>query len=135
VLVTVLVTNSTLDVWPSCIQEDTSFIFNPFILLMLNLLLWLLRSNLWCGSSLLKLLHYIATVILRRLYFILLFQLVHFKFKLLDFSLQMIIFLTYSLITSFHKYFLNISTRSININVIASFTSFACRGLGSFGIT
>jgi hypothetical protein len=116
-------------------SSDTPSIFNLFILLMLSLLLWLLRSNLCCSSSLLKLLHHIATVILRRLHFSLLFQLVHFKFKLLDFSLQMIIFSTYSLITSFHKLFLNTSTRSININVIASFRSFACRGLGSFGIT
>jgi hypothetical protein len=28
VFVIVLVTNSTLNVWPSCIQEDTSCIFN-----------------------------------------------------------------------------------------------------------
>jgi hypothetical protein len=44
-----------------------------------------LRSNLWCGSSLLKLLHHIATVILRRLHLSFLHQLVHFEFKPLDF--------------------------------------------------
>jgi hypothetical protein len=125
------VANSTLDVWLSCIQQDTSYIFYLFILRMLNLLIWLLRINLWCHSFLLKLLHHIATVILRRLHFSLLLQFVHFKFKLLDFSPQMIIFLTYSIITSFYKHFLNIRIRSININVIASLTSFSCRGLAA----
>jgi hypothetical protein len=126
-LVTSLVANSTPDVWPSYIQEDTSCIFYLFILLILNLLLCLLRSNIWCGSSLLKLLHHIAMVILRRLHFSLLLQLVHFKFNLLDFFLLMIIFFTYSIITSFYKHLLNIRTRSINIKVRISFTSFACR--------
>jgi hypothetical protein len=68
VLVTSLVANSTLDMWPSCIQEDTSCIFDHFILHVMNLLPLLLRSNLWCSSSLLKLLHHIAMVILRRLH-------------------------------------------------------------------
>jgi hypothetical protein len=95
VLVIVFVSNSTLDRWPSCILY-------LFILLILNLLLWRLRSNLWCSFSLLKLLHHIATVILSRLHFSLLLQLVHFKFKLLDFSLQVIIFLSNLIITSFH---------------------------------
>jgi hypothetical protein len=45
----------------------------------------------WC-VFLLKLLNHIDTIILRRLHFSLLLQLVHFKFKLLDFSLQVIIF-------------------------------------------
>jgi hypothetical protein len=86
------------------IQEDTTCIFNLFIILILNLLFWWLRSNLWCSFSLLKVLHHIVTVILRRLYFSLLVQLVHFKFKLLDFSLQVIIFLSNLFITSFHTH-------------------------------
>jgi hypothetical protein len=104
VLVTILVSNSTLDMWPSCIQEDTPCIFYIFILLFLNLLLWWLRSNLWCDFSLLKLLHHIVMVILTRLHFILLLQLVHFKFKFLDFSLQVIIFVSSFFITSFHTH-------------------------------
>jgi hypothetical protein len=134
-LVIGLVADSTLDVWAFCIQEDTSCIFYLFILLMLNLLLWLLGSNLWCSSSLLKFLHHIAMVILRRLHFSLLLQLVHFKFKLLDFSLYMIIFFAYRFITNFYKHLLNIRIRSLNVKVITSFISFSCRGLGSFGIT
>jgi hypothetical protein len=47
VLVTIFVANPTLDVWPFCIQEDTPYIFYLFILLILNFLLWRLRSNLW----------------------------------------------------------------------------------------
>jgi hypothetical protein len=90
--------------WPSCIQEDTPCIFYLFILLLLNLLLWWLRSNLWCDFSLLKLLHHIVTVILKRLHFSLLIQLVHFMFKLLDFSFQVIIFLGNPFITSFHTH-------------------------------
>jgi hypothetical protein len=46
VLVTIFVANSTLDMLPSCIQEDTHSIFNLFSLLFLNLLLWWLRINL-----------------------------------------------------------------------------------------
>jgi hypothetical protein len=42
--------------------------------------------------SFLKVLHHITMVILRRLHFSLLLQLVHFKFKLIYFSLQVIIF-------------------------------------------
>jgi hypothetical protein len=41
VLLTGLVANSTLDMWPSCIQVGTSCIFNLFILLVM------LRGNLW----------------------------------------------------------------------------------------
>jgi hypothetical protein len=92
VLVTIFVSNSTLDMWHSCIQEDTCCIFYLFILLMLNLLLWRLRSNLWCDFFFLNLIHHIDTVILRRLHFSLLLQLFHFKFKLLDFSLHVIVF-------------------------------------------
>jgi hypothetical protein len=104
VLVTIFVSNLTLDMWPSCIQEYTSCKFYLSILLILNLLLWRLRNNLWCGFFLVKLLHHIATVILRRLRFSLLLQLVHFKFKLLDFSLQVIIFLSNLIVTSFHTH-------------------------------
>jgi hypothetical protein len=39
VLVPIFLANSTLDMWHSCIQEDTPYIFNIFILLLLNLLL------------------------------------------------------------------------------------------------
>jgi hypothetical protein len=101
VLVTIFVPNPTFDMWPSCIQEDTPYIFHLFILLILSLLLGWLRSSFWCGFSLLKLLYHIVTVILRRLHFSLLLQLVHFKFKPLGFSLQVIIFLSNLFITSF----------------------------------
>jgi hypothetical protein len=37
VLVTIFVANSTLDMWPPYIQEDTPYIFYFFILLILNL--------------------------------------------------------------------------------------------------
>jgi hypothetical protein len=87
VLVTIFVANFTLDMWLPCIQEDTPCILYLFIPLLLNLLLWWLRGNLWCGFFLLRLLHHIVMVILRMLHFSLLLQLVHFKFKLLDFSL------------------------------------------------
>jgi hypothetical protein len=102
VLVTIFVSNFTLDMWTSYIQEGNSCIFYLFILLILNLPFWRLRSNLLCGLSLLKLLHHITMVTLRRLHFSLLLQLVHFKFKLLDFSLQVIIFLSNLIITHFH---------------------------------
>jgi hypothetical protein len=39
VLITIFVTNSTLDMWPPYIQENTPYIFYFFILLILNLLL------------------------------------------------------------------------------------------------
>jgi hypothetical protein len=39
VLITIFVDNSTLDMWPPCIQEDTPCIFYFFILLILNMLL------------------------------------------------------------------------------------------------
>jgi hypothetical protein len=38
-LITIFVTNFTLDMWSPCIQEDTSCIFYFFTLLILNLLL------------------------------------------------------------------------------------------------
>jgi hypothetical protein len=38
-LITIFVSNFTLDMWPPCIQEDTPYIFYFFILLILNLLL------------------------------------------------------------------------------------------------
>jgi hypothetical protein len=69
VLVTIFISNFTLDIWSSCIQEDTPCIFHFFIPLLLNLLLWWLRGNLWCVFSLLNLLHHIVTVILRSLHF------------------------------------------------------------------
>jgi hypothetical protein len=72
VLVTIFVSNFTLDMWTSYIQEDNSCIFYLFILLILNLLFWRLRSNLLCGLFLLKLLHHITMVILSRLHFSLL---------------------------------------------------------------
>jgi hypothetical protein len=138
VLVTDLVANSTLDMLPPCILVGASCIFNffihkiPFFLLVMNLLALLLRSNLWCGSTLFKLLHHIATVILMRLHLSLLLQLVHFKFKPLDFSLQVIILLPYCRITRLYKHLLNLGwlafiTKSIRIKVITSFTTFACR--------
>jgi hypothetical protein len=39
VLITIFIANSILDMWPPCIQEDTSYIFYFLILLILNLLL------------------------------------------------------------------------------------------------
>jgi hypothetical protein len=104
VIVTIFVSNFTLDMWTSYIQEDNSCIFYLFILLILNLLFWRLRSNLLCGLFLLKLLHHITMVILSRLHFSLLLQLVYFKFKLLDFSLQVIIFLSNLIVTSLYTH-------------------------------
>jgi hypothetical protein len=135
--------NSTFDMWHFCIQVGTSYIFNIFIHnvllfpLLMNLLALLLRNNLWCGSSLLKFLYHIVMVILRRLHLGLLLQLVYFKFKPHDFFLQVIILLPYCFITRFYNHLLNIGwlafiTKSININIITAFTTFACR---SFGIT
>jgi hypothetical protein len=37
VLVTIFIANSTLDMWPSCIQEDTPCTFYVFMPLLLNL--------------------------------------------------------------------------------------------------
>jgi hypothetical protein len=145
-LVTSLVANSTFDVWPPCIQVGTPCIFNLFIHralvfhLVMNFLILMLRSNIWCGSSLLKLLHHIVKVILSRLHFSLLLQLVHFKFKPLDFTLQVIIFLHYCFITRLYKHLLNLRrmalvTKSVNINIITSFATFACRSFRSLEIT
>jgi hypothetical protein len=143
-LVTGLVANFTLDMWAPCIQEGASCIFNFFIhkisffLLVMKLLSLLLRSGV--QSSLLKLLHHIATVILRSLHLSLPLQLIHFKFKSLDFSLQVIILLPYCFITRFYKHLLNLGwlafiTKSIRIKVITLLTTFAYRSFGSFGVT
>jgi hypothetical protein len=66
------------------------------------------------------------------------FQHIYLLFKTLDFKLQVVILFTYSLITIFYNNLLNIgilalSTKSININIIASFTTIASGGFGSFG--
>jgi hypothetical protein len=55
-----------------------------------------------------------------------------------SFKLQVIIIFTYSFITRLNKHLLNIrmlamSTKSININIITSFTTIASGGFGSFG--
>jgi hypothetical protein len=131
---------------PPCIQVHTPCIFNlfihrvPLLLLVMNWLVLLLRSNLGCVCSLLKLLHYISMVILRRLHFSLLLQLVLFNLMTFDFNLQVIILLPYSFITRFYKYLLNLGrltliTKSTNINIIVPFTTFACRDFWSFGIS
>jgi hypothetical protein len=39
VLITIFIANFVLDMWPPCIQEDTSCIFYFLIILILNLLL------------------------------------------------------------------------------------------------
>jgi hypothetical protein len=67
VLATIFVVNSTLDMWSSCIQEDTPCIFYFFIPLRFNLLLCWLRGNMSYGSFLLKLLHHNVTIVLRRM--------------------------------------------------------------------
>jgi hypothetical protein len=134
-LVTGLVANSTLDMWAPCIQEGASCIFNFFIhkisffLLVMKLLSLLLRSGV--QSSLLKLLHHIATVILRSLHLGLSLQLVHF-------CLQVIILLPNCFITRFYKHLLNLGwlafiTKSIRIKVITLLTTFAYRSFGSLG--
>jgi hypothetical protein len=89
---------------------------------------------------LLKLIHHISMVILRWLHLGLLFQHTYFLFKRIDFKLQMIILFTYNSITRFYKYLLNIemltlSTKSININVIASITTVASGRFSSIEIT
>jgi hypothetical protein len=77
---------------------------------------------------------------LSRLHFSLSLQLVHFKFKPLHFILQVVIQLSYIFITRFYKHLLNLGglaliTKSIKINIVAPFTTFACRGLESLRIT
>jgi hypothetical protein len=142
-LIAIFVVNAIFYVWPSSIQEYTPCIFNLFInigplfLLVMNKLLLMLRSKLRRGSSLLKLIHHISMVILRWLRIGLFFQHIYLLFKPLDFKLQVVIFFTYSLITRFYNNLLNIgmlalSTKSININIIASFTTIASGGFGSF---
>jgi hypothetical protein len=145
-LVTNFVANVTFDVWSSCIYVCTPCTLNLFIhsviflLLMTGRLVLLLGSNLRCDCSLLKIFHHISMAILRRLHFSLLFQLVHFKLKSLDFNLEVIILLPYSFITRFYKHLFNLGrltliTMSIKVNIIIPFTTFACRGLESFRIT
>jgi hypothetical protein len=97
----------------------------------------MLRSKLRRGSSLLNLIHYISTVILRWLRLGLFFQYIYLLFKPFDFKLQVVIFFTYRLITRFYNNLLNIgilalSTNSININIIASFITIASGDFGSF---
>jgi hypothetical protein len=144
VLVTIFVTNAIFYVWPSCIQEDTSCILNllinvcSFFLLVMNMPLLLLRSKLGHNFFLLNLIHHITTVILRWLHHDLLLQYFYLLFKQLDFKLQVIILFTYTFITRFYNNLLNIEilafiTKSININIIASFTTIASRGFGNFG--
>jgi hypothetical protein len=65
------VANPTFDLLPLCIQVGTHCILNLFIhsvlfFLVMNLLALMLRSNLRCGYSFLKLLHHISMIILRR---------------------------------------------------------------------
>jgi hypothetical protein len=89
------------------------------------------------GFSLLKLVHHISMVILRWLRFGWLLQHTYLLFKPLEFMLQVIILFSYSFITRLYKHLLNIgmlavSTKSININIIASFTTIASGGFGSF---
>jgi hypothetical protein len=132
------------DVWPSCIQEDTSCILNllinvyPFFLLVMNMPLLLLRSKVRHDFLLFNLIHHIFTVILRWLRLDLLLQYFYLLFKHIDFKLQCIILFTYNFITRFYNNLLNIgiltfSTKSININIIISFTAIASVGFGSFG--
>jgi hypothetical protein len=136
-LVTGLVAYPTLNVWPLCILVGTPCIFNLFIhgfpcfLLVMIFLALMLGSNLRSGYSLLKLLHHISMIILRRLHLSLFLQLVQFRLKSLDFNLQVSILLSYNFITRFYKHLLLLRRlalikKSIKINVIASFISFAC---------
>jgi hypothetical protein len=142
VLVTTFVINAIF-LWPPCIQEYTSYIFNffinigSFLLLVMSRLHLLLRRKLRHGSSLFKLIHHIFMIILRWLCFSLLFQNIYLLFNPLDFKLQVIILFTYRFITRLYKHLLNIrilalSTKSININIIASFTTIASGGFDSF---
>jgi hypothetical protein len=76
ILVTALVANAIFDMWRPWIQEYTSCIFNLFInigplfFLVMSKLELILRSKFRRGSSLVKLIHHISTVILRRLRFL-----------------------------------------------------------------
>jgi hypothetical protein len=144
VFVSTLIANIILDVWPSCNQEDTSSILNflinvfSFFFLVIDRLILLLRSKFGYSFSLLKLIHHISTVILRWLRLDLLLQYFYLLFKPLDFKLQGIILFTYSFITRFYNNLLKIllltfNIKSININVITSFTAIASRGFSSFG--
>jgi hypothetical protein len=114
VLVSHFVSNVILDMRPSCIQVCTPCILNLFIFNGLLLLLVMLRLMLFLGDkfsggwSLLKFIHHISTVILRWLHYILFLQLTYYLLKPLDFYLQIIIFLRYCFITSFHSLHLSI---------------------------
>jgi hypothetical protein len=130
VLVTTFIINIIFDVCPYCIQEYTPCIFNLFIniglffFLVMNMPLFLLRSKLGHGFSLLKLIHHISIVILRWLRLDLFLQSFYLLFKPFDCKLKCIIHFTYSFITRFYNNLLNIwllalSTKSININIIA----------------
>jgi hypothetical protein len=131
-------------VWPFCIQEYTSCIFNilinicSFFFLTMSMPFLLLRSKLRYSFFLLKIVHHISMIILRWLHLDLLLQYFYLLFKHLEFKLQGIILFTYSFITRFYNNLLNIeiltfSTKSININIIASFTTIASGGFDSFG--
>jgi hypothetical protein len=98
----------------------------------------LLRRKLRHDYFLLKLIHHISIIILRWLRFNLLLQHTYSLFKPLDFKLQVIILFAYSFITRLYKHLLNIgmlalSTKSININIVISFTFIASGGFDSFG--
>jgi hypothetical protein len=107
VLVTIFVFNSIRDMWHSNIQEDTSYIFT-FYNSYFELASLEVEKQSLMRFSLLKFLHYIATVILSMLHFNLILQLIHFKFNLLDFSVQVIIFLNNLIIISFHTHLLRL---------------------------
>jgi hypothetical protein len=115
-----------------------SSILALFFLLVMSRPHLLLRNKLRHGFFLLKLIHHISTVILRWLRFGLILQHIYLLFKTLYFKLQVIILFTYSFIIRFYKNLLNIailalSTKSININIIAFFTTIASGGFDSFG--
>jgi hypothetical protein len=146
VLVTTFITNAIFNVWLPCIQKYASCLFNPFInidhffLLIMSRLLFILRSKLRRDSSLLKFIHHISIVILRWLRFAFLFQHIYLLFKSLDFKLYIIILFPYIFITRFYNNLLNIgmmalSTKSININIVAPFTTIASGCFCSLGCT
>jgi hypothetical protein len=110
VLVSHLVPYVILDMRISCIQVCTPFMlnlftFNGLLLLLVRLrLMWLLGDKLNDGWSLLKFIHHISTVILRWLHFCLFVQVTYHLLKNLDSLLQVVIFLSYGFITSFHTH-------------------------------
>jgi hypothetical protein len=98
-----------------------------FLNLVLVGLCMLLRSWASDGYFLLKLLHHVFTVILRRLHFALLLQHIQGSLKLFNLLLEFIILFSNEVITRFYKYMLNarlaclretiISARQINLNL------------------